>query len=74
MKQEKEEKETDTGIDKYVQKLITQEKQKKKRKTNKQIYIYNIYIVMKQEKHMGTGIDSTYMFNILLKYYISCAF
>lgn len=46
MKQEKEEKETDTGIDKYVQKLITQEKQKKKTKnkqTNK--YIYIIYIL-----------------------------
>lgn len=45
MKQEKEEKETDTGIDKYVQKLITQEKQKIKQKTSKQIniQIYNIY-------------------------------
>lgn len=45
MKQEKEEKETDTGIDKYVQKLITQEKQKKKQKTSKQINIYIIYIL-----------------------------
>lgn len=41
----KQEKETDTGIDKYVHKLITQEKQKIKQKTSKQIniQIYNIY-------------------------------
>lgn len=45
MKQEKEEKETDTGIDKYVQTLITQEKQKKKQKTSKQINIYIRYIL-----------------------------